>query len=128
MFPLLMEKMPWPPEGAMGPIFSEYLFVRFFQRDNEKKEGIYWAEAKMDELLMQLRHYLEPDKNIVTKSKYLLFCLMSVFHVFMSVFHVYIVRFLILRCLFVARIPLCGFVTMNQSYMVSKVVTKDTVI
>ena len=78
MFPLLMEKMPWPPEGAMGPIFSEYLFVRFFQRDNEKKEGIYWAEAKMDELLIQLRHYLEPDKNIVTKSKYLLFCLMSV--------------------------------------------------
>ena len=80
----------------MGPIFSEYLFVRFFQRDNEKKEGIYWAEAKMDELLMQLRHYLEPDKNIVTKSKYLLFCLMSVFHVFMSVFHVYYIYNMIL--------------------------------
>lgn len=65
-----MEKMPWPPEGSMGPIFSEYLFVRFYQRDNERKASIYyWPEAKMEELLIQLRHVIEPDVKLITKSK-----------------------------------------------------------
>ena len=69
MFPLLMEKMDWPPPGAMGPIFGEYLFVRFFQRPGEQnKTGNYWPEAKMDELLMQLRHFVEPDGKLVTPS------------------------------------------------------------
>ncbi|KAF6026408.1 hypothetical protein EB796_015296 [Bugula neritina] len=67
MFPLLMEKMPWPPSGAMGPIFSEYLFVRFFQRENERKEGIYWPEAKIEELIMQIRQVIEPDEKLVSK-------------------------------------------------------------
>lgn len=62
-----MEKMNWPPEGAMGPIFSEYLFVRFFTREDEKcKSGHPWPEAKMEELLMQLRHNVEPDENRIT--------------------------------------------------------------
>lgn len=70
IIPLLMMKMPWPPEGSMGPIFGEYLFIRFFQREHEKKEGISWPEAKMEELLMQLRFTVEPDEKLVSKGSY----------------------------------------------------------
>lgn len=68
IIPLLMEKMSWPPEGSMGPIFGEYLFIRFFQRETEKKEGIYWPEDKMTELLMQIRYNVEPEATLLSKS------------------------------------------------------------
>ena len=70
IFPLLMSKdTKWPPEGAMGPIFSEYLFIRFFCRDDEKPKlpGIYWPETKFHELLMQLRFTVDPDFGIITQ-------------------------------------------------------------
>ena len=62
-----MDKIPWPPEGSMGPIFAEYLFVRFFQRPGEESTaGHYWPEVKMEELLMQLRAVIEPEEKLVT--------------------------------------------------------------
>ena len=65
--------MNWPPPGAMGPIFGEYLFVRFFARPGEAcNDGYTWPDAKMGELLMQLRHVVEPDGKLVTPSKLLL--------------------------------------------------------
>ncbi|XP_060072233.1 uncharacterized protein LOC132552106 [Ylistrum balloti] len=68
MIPLLMEKMAWPPIGSMGPIFSEYLFVRFFQRRGEETEDQrYWPVPKFQELLMQLNMYKTmPDKSIIS--------------------------------------------------------------
>ena len=70
IIPLLMEKLSWPPPGTMGPIFSEYLFIRFFQRDTEKtKDGRYWPTDKFQELLMQLRYNIIPDDSIITKGK-----------------------------------------------------------
>ncbi|KAK3601444.1 hypothetical protein CHS0354_033571 [Potamilus streckersoni] len=57
MIPLQMEKMEWPPKGSMGPIFSEYLFVRFFQRPGEEtKDDRYWPIPKFQEMLMQLNY------------------------------------------------------------------------
>ncbi|XP_033738373.1 uncharacterized protein LOC117325949 isoform X2 [Pecten maximus] len=69
MIPLLMEKMGWPPQGSMGPIFSEYLFVRFFQREGEEtKDQRYWPVPKFQELLMQLNIYKTlPDESLVAK-------------------------------------------------------------
>ncbi|OWF40847.1 hypothetical protein KP79_PYT09249 [Mizuhopecten yessoensis] len=69
MIPLLMEKMGWPPQGSMGPIFSEYLFVRFFQRKGEEtKDQRYWPVPKLQELLMQLNMYKTmPDESLITK-------------------------------------------------------------
>ncbi|OWF40846.1 hypothetical protein KP79_PYT09248 [Mizuhopecten yessoensis] len=69
MIPLLMEKMGWPPQGSMGPIFSEYLFVRFFQRKGEEtKDQRYWPVSKFQELLMQLNIYKTmPDESLITK-------------------------------------------------------------
>lgn len=78
IIPLLMEKMSWPPPGSMGPIFGEYLFIRFFQRDNEKKEGIYWPEAKMEELLMQMRYSVEPEARLISKSEFVTICIILV--------------------------------------------------
>ncbi|XP_060062568.1 uncharacterized protein LOC132543123 [Ylistrum balloti] len=69
MIPLLMEKMSWPPKGSMGPIFSEYLFVRFFQRGGEEtKDQRYWPVPKFQELLMQLNMYQAlPEESLITK-------------------------------------------------------------
>ncbi|XP_060592918.1 uncharacterized protein LOC132747532 [Ruditapes philippinarum] len=66
IIPLLMEKMSWPPKGSMGPIFSEYLFIRFFQRNGEEtKDQRYWPVAKFQELLMQLNFYTVPDPSLI---------------------------------------------------------------
>ena len=73
IIPLLMEKMSWPPIGSMGPIFSEYLFIRFFQRDGEETrmgDQRYWPIPKFQELLMQLNFYTVPDQKMVKKGKY----------------------------------------------------------
>ncbi|XP_021368570.1 uncharacterized protein LOC110460155 [Mizuhopecten yessoensis] len=69
MIPLLMEKMAWPPKGSMGPIFSEYLFVRFFQRGGEEtKDQRFWPVPKFQELLMQLNMYKAmPDESLITE-------------------------------------------------------------
>ncbi|RUS76578.1 hypothetical protein EGW08_015656 [Elysia chlorotica] len=65
MIPLLMEKCTWPPPGSMGPIFSEYLFIRFFQRAGEElTDDRYWPVDKFQELLMQLDVMgLAPDET-----------------------------------------------------------------
>ena len=66
MIPLLMEKLAWPPLGAMGPIFGEYLFIRFFARPGETAgDDRYWSIAKFQELLMQLRYTHAPETELI---------------------------------------------------------------
>nr|KAG5696315.1 hypothetical protein BaRGS_027925 [Batillaria attramentaria] len=67
IIPLLMEKTTWPPPGSMGPIFSEYLFIRFFQRGGEEtSDQRYWPPDKFQELLMQLSmNGVTPDQDAV---------------------------------------------------------------
>ncbi|XP_070174801.1 uncharacterized protein [Littorina saxatilis] len=67
IFPLLMEKTTWPPPGSMGPIFSEYLFIRFFQRAGEETpDQRYWPLPKFQELLMQLSiNGVKPDQQAI---------------------------------------------------------------
>ncbi|KAH9508552.1 hypothetical protein Btru_051989 [Bulinus truncatus] len=72
IIPLLLEQCSWPPPGSMGPIFSEYLFIRFFQRSGEDMpDQRYWAKDKFQELLMQLNVIgLAPQEDkIVTEYK-----------------------------------------------------------
>ena len=72
IIPLLMEKMDWPPKGSMGPIFSEYLFIRFFQRGGEEtpeKDQRYWPIPKFQELLLQLNFFAVPDQKMVKKGR-----------------------------------------------------------
>ena len=72
IIPLLMEKTEWPPKGSMGPIFSEYLFIRFFQRGGEEtnaKDKRYWPVPKFQELLMQLNYFVVPDQKMIQKGE-----------------------------------------------------------
>lgn len=75
MIPLLMEKMAWPPAGSMGPIFSEYLFIRFFQRPGEEtNDDRIWPAAKFTELLMQMNCLkIMPDEENIATSNIALF-------------------------------------------------------
>ncbi|CAF3933080.1 unnamed protein product, partial [Rotaria sp. Silwood1] len=65
IIPLQMEKQPWPPEGALGPIMSEYLFIRFFDRKNAGTTN-YWPEEKFAELLGQIRYHVAPDPDMIS--------------------------------------------------------------
>ena len=66
IIPLLMEKMSWPPPGSMGPIFGEYLFIRFFTRPGEETgDQRFWSPDKFQELLMQLRYSVIPNESLV---------------------------------------------------------------
>ena len=60
-----MENIQWPPAGSMGPIFGEYLYIRFFQRTDVEEGKPYWNEAKMQELLMQIRYSVVPDPQMI---------------------------------------------------------------
>lgn len=55
--PLLLDsKLKWPP----GPILSEYLFIRFFQRAPKEltNDERYWPVDKFEELVMQLKQLI----------------------------------------------------------------------
>ena len=70
IIPLLMEKTDWPPKGSMGPIFGEYLFIRFYQRQGEEtpeNDNRYWPVPNFQELLKQLYTGAVPDKTAVHK-------------------------------------------------------------
>ncbi len=64
IIPLLLDsKLKWPPSGSLGPILSEYLFIRFFQRPKEvTNDERYWPVEKFNELIMQLK-CLIPSNN-----------------------------------------------------------------
>ena len=68
VIPLLLEQMTWPPAGAMGPIFSEYLYVKFFQPSpgQQTNDDRFWSSDKFQELLMQLRYHIAPDQSLIT--------------------------------------------------------------
>lgn len=58
IIPLLLDsKLKWPPSGSLGPILSEYLFIRFFQRPPKEltNDERYWPVDKFKELVMQLK-------------------------------------------------------------------------
>ena len=67
-----MEKMSWPPAGSMGPIFGEYLFIRFFTRAGEETgDQRFWSADKFQELLMQLRYNVIPDDSLITNGNFI---------------------------------------------------------
>jgi hypothetical protein len=60
IIPLLIDsKLKWPPAGSLGPILSEYLFIRFFQRPKEvTNDERYWPVDKFNELVMQIKQLI----------------------------------------------------------------------
>ncbi|CAF4671529.1 unnamed protein product [Rotaria sp. Silwood1] len=68
LIPLQMEKQLWPPEGALGPIMSEYLYIRFYDRKTNDEN--YWPIDKFTELLGQIRYHIAPDPDMITQQYY----------------------------------------------------------
>ncbi|CAF3019485.1 unnamed protein product [Rotaria sp. Silwood2] len=68
VIPLQMEKQTWPPEGVLGPIMSEYLYIRFYDRKNN--DANYWPTDKFTELLGQIRYHVAPDPDMITQQYY----------------------------------------------------------
>ena len=69
IIPLLMDSnLKWPPAGSLGPILSEYLFIRFFQRPKEiTNDERYWPVDKFNELVMQIQQLI-PTSALITNS------------------------------------------------------------
>ena len=65
LIPLQMEKQTWPPEGALGPIMSEYLFIRFYDRKGNDPD--FWPADRFMELLGQIRYHVAPDPDMITQ-------------------------------------------------------------
>ncbi|CAF3843939.1 unnamed protein product [Rotaria sordida] len=68
LIPLQMEKQTWPPEGALGPIMSEYLYIRFYDRKSNTDN--YWPTDKFTELLGQIRYHVAPDPDMINEQYY----------------------------------------------------------
>ncbi|CAF1275522.1 unnamed protein product [Rotaria sordida] len=66
LIPIQMEKQTWPPEGALGPLMSEYLFIRFFDR-KATNDPNFWPDDKFSELLGQIRYYVAPDPDMISE-------------------------------------------------------------
>ncbi|CAF3498130.1 unnamed protein product [Rotaria socialis] len=64
LIPLQMEKLKWPPEGALGPIMSEYLYIRFYDRKSNSDN--YWPADKFPELLGQIRYHVAPNLDMIS--------------------------------------------------------------
>ncbi|KAK6180454.1 hypothetical protein SNE40_012605 [Patella caerulea] len=70
IIPLKFDSCPWPPPGSMGPIFSEYLYIMFYQikKEEETNDERFWPIPKFQELLMQLSmNGVVPDESKVHK-------------------------------------------------------------
>lgn len=67
-----MEQLQWPPAGPMGPIMSEYLYVKFFKTGvTQREDKLFWLPEKFQELLMQIRYYVVSDAKLIkTNSPY----------------------------------------------------------
>ena len=68
LIPVQLERVSWPPEGAMGPLLTEYLYIRMFDRSSGKAGaagGVFWPPDKFSELLAQIRLAVAPDYDSV---------------------------------------------------------------
>jgi hypothetical protein len=59
--PLQMEKQTWLSEEALGPLMSEYLFIRYFYQ-KATNDPNFWLDDRFTVLLEKIRYYT-PGKN-----------------------------------------------------------------
>ena len=56
--PILLEEMPWPPEGAMSMVFTQLLYINF-SRDLNLQE--IWSGGQFDELIEKITKHSTPQ-------------------------------------------------------------------
>ena len=62
LIPLLLERVTWPPEGPMGPILTQLLYVNFAQSDESVLNS--WNSAEFKELLKNLSSYTDQQPMV----------------------------------------------------------------
>ena len=62
--PLLLEDMPWPPEGAMSMVFTQLLYINF-SKDLNLQE--VWSGDQFDDLLKIISKHAKPTTDIPGK-------------------------------------------------------------
>uniref|UniRef100_A0A1I8GFV8 Death domain-containing protein n=1 Tax=Macrostomum lignano TaxID=282301 RepID=A0A1I8GFV8_9PLAT len=69
LIPVQLERVSWPPEGAMGPLLTEYLYIRLFDRSGKAPAPIRLAVAPdYDSVSTEYANWWQPpsaDETIV---------------------------------------------------------------
>ncbi|XP_071489113.1 uncharacterized protein [Diadema antillarum] len=67
IIPILIDRTPWPPEGAMSMLFSQLLYIQFYNEKEYVRGDKFWDDAKFSELLGQISYHANPDESMVTE-------------------------------------------------------------
>ena len=62
IIPLLLDDMTWPPEGPMGMVFTQLLYINFNQPSVDIQDN--WLCPQFDELIRQMKLHV-PDQDSV---------------------------------------------------------------
>ncbi|XP_072163796.1 uncharacterized protein [Diadema setosum] len=66
IIPILIDRTPWPPEGAMAMLFAQLLYIQFYNEKEYVRGEKFWDDAKFLELLGQISYHVNPDESMVT--------------------------------------------------------------
>ncbi|XP_072166721.1 uncharacterized protein [Diadema setosum] len=67
IIPILIDRTPWPPEGAMSMLFAQLLYIQFYNEKEYVRGEKFWDDAKFSELLGQISYHANPDESMVTE-------------------------------------------------------------
>ncbi|XP_071845673.1 uncharacterized protein [Apostichopus japonicus] len=67
IIPILIENIPWPPEGSMSMLFAQLLYIQFFSEGEYVRGKKFWPDDRFHELLGQIGYYATPDPEMVTE-------------------------------------------------------------
>ena len=62
IIPLLLDEIPWPPQGPMSMVFTQLLYIDF--KDNNKTPQRLWSGSRFDQLIAKINDYLSSHSII----------------------------------------------------------------
>ena len=65
IIPLLLEDLKWPPEGPMGMVFTQLLYIDFIKPDVDIQNE--WKCPQFDELIRQMKLHIQDKDTILDK-------------------------------------------------------------
>ncbi|XP_072164377.1 uncharacterized protein [Diadema setosum] len=66
IIPILIDRTPWPPEGALAMFFAQLLHIQFYNEKEYVRGEKFWDDSKFFELLGQISYHANPDESMVT--------------------------------------------------------------
>ncbi|PIK54432.1 hypothetical protein BSL78_08645 [Apostichopus japonicus] len=65
IIPILIENIPWPPEGSMSMLFAQLLYIQFFSEGEYVRGKKFWPDDRFHELLGQIGYYATPNTQLL---------------------------------------------------------------